>query len=261
MVAGVTVQLRRLDVRIERDNRRVLLRPLVYSNEQHGQNILSRVLAIPQAQISGLLRSVMSHFEERHRGLLGLFLERFEQVRHLLPSDQQICSERKALAGAYFYSEYSLESAALFNPSIVLHPHQDGVSAGRVRFILSLRATGEGHVSSVCFRSGEIDEVGEMLLDPVSRFAVEARRRPNPVFEKKLFGKKLFELGLASPFSRRVCEHLEGHFTLQELRNSLTRERWRDRSLSAEPTDPAIDDALKDYIAQRKLEVADADYF
>lgn len=240
----MTVHLRRLDARIERDNRRVLLRALVYSTEQHGQNILSRVLAVPQTQISDLLQSVMNLFEERHEGLLSLFLERYEQVRHLLPSDQKICSERKALAGAYFYSEYALESAALFNPSIVLHPDQSNLPSGKVRFLLSLRGTGEGHISSVGFRSGELDSEGEIVLDPVSRFAVEPRRVTNPVYEKKLFGKKLFELGLASPFSRRVCEHLGEHFTLEELRNSLTRERWRDRSLSAEPANPALDDAI-----------------
>jgi len=217
----------------------------VVSNKDQGQNILSRVLAIPEDQISGLLRSVMSKFEERHKNLLELFLERFEAVRFLLPSDQELCPERKALAGAYFYSEYAVESAALFNPSVVMHPDQSGVSPGSLRFIMSLRATGEGHVSSIAFRSGVLDAQGSVTLDPVSRFAVEPERIANPVFEKGLFGRKLFELGLASAFARRLCEHLKDEFTFADLRDCLARERWRGRNLAvAEPADPAADDAI-----------------
>jgi predicted GH43/DUF377 family glycosyl hydrolase len=245
MGESMTLKVRRLDLQIERDPRRVLLRPLVVANKEQGQNILSRVLAIPQDQLSGLLRSVMSHFEERHRGLRELFLRRFEEVRFLLPSDQELCLDRKTLAGSYFYSEYAVEAAALFNPSIVLHPDQSDVSSGAVRFILSLRATGEGHVSSIAFRSGVLDAEGEVTLDPASLFAVEPRRLANPLFEKELFGKKLFELGLASPFSRRLSEHLEDEFSLEDLRDCLARERWRGRNLAvAEPADPAADDAI-----------------
>ena len=241
----MTVLVKRLELRIDRDPSRVLLRPLLFSNREKGQNILSRVMAIPQGEVSGLLHAVLGLFQDRHEGLRDLFLERFEEIRFLLPSDQQICSDRKALAGSYFCSEYAVESAALFNPSMVAHPDQSGLPLGTIRFVLSLRATGEGHVSSIAFRSGEVNGEGELSLAPLSRFAVEPRRVANPVFEKELFGKKLFELGLAGPFERRLCEHLSEAFTLQELRDCLARERWRGRNLTlSEAADPAVDDAI-----------------
>jgi len=241
----VKLQVKRLDLQINPDPGRVLLRPLAFSSKEQGQNILSRVLAIPQSQISDLLQTVLGEFEGRHQGLREFMLERFEQVRSLLPSDQQICSERKMLAGAYFCSEYALESSALFNPSIVAHPDQSSVPPGSVRFILSLRATGEGHISSITFRSGLLDAEGTLSLDPVSRFALEPRRVHNPMFERELFGRKLFELGLASPFTRRMCEHLDDHFSLEDLQQCLARERWRGRNLvTDEQADLAVDDSI-----------------
>src|SRR3989442_7764298 len=99
---------------------------------------------------------VVAEFSQRHQQIRTHFLESFEQVREMLWTDEELSEQRRLLIGSYFLAEYSLESAALFNPSIVPHPDQTGLPSGALRFILSLRATGEGHISSIMFRVGII---------------------------------------------------------------------------------------------------------
>ena len=112
-------------------------------------------MALPEERVGPLLDEVSAEFSQRHQQIHKLFLERFEQVRDLTP-DQELSEQRRLLIGSYFLAEYSLESAALFNPSIVPHPDQTDLPSGALRFILSLRATGEGHISSITFRTGII---------------------------------------------------------------------------------------------------------
>src|SRR4029077_16223660 len=98
------------------------------------------------------------------------FLHRFEQLRRHLLTDQNPSENRRMLIGAYFTQEYSLESAALFNPSMVWHPDQSGLPPGSRRFLLSLVATGEGHISSITFRSGTVDSECRITMDEPTRF-------------------------------------------------------------------------------------------
>jgi predicted GH43/DUF377 family glycosyl hydrolase len=128
------------------------------------------------------------------------------------------------LIGSYFLAEYSLEAAALFNPSIVPHPDQTGLGDGSLRFILSLRATGEGHVSSITFRTGVIHPDLRIEASAPGGFLAEPRQIPNPVYEKPLFLRKLTELGLTCEFTRRVMQRIGESFTLQELRASIDAE-------------------------------------
>jgi predicted GH43/DUF377 family glycosyl hydrolase len=120
-----------------------------------------------------------------------------------------------------------LESAALFNPSIVPDPNQTDLPPGALRFILSLRATGEGHISSITFRSGIVHHDGRIEVVPASGFLTEPHQIPNPQYEKELFGRKLSELGLSGEFSRRVMQKLGESFALDELRASLQTEQFR----------------------------------
>ena len=122
------------------------------------------------------------------------------------------------LIGSYFLAEYSLESAALFNPSIVPHPDQTGLAPGALRFILSLRATGEGHISSITFRTGIIHARSADRGIPAGGFLTEPRQIPNPLYEKPLFERKLSELGLTGEFTRRVMHKLGQSFALEDLR-------------------------------------------
>src|SRR5947209_19270666 len=100
--------------------------------------------------------------------------------------DGEISEQRQLLIGSYFLAEYSLESAALFNPSMVPHPDQTGLPPGALRFVLSLRATGEGHISSITFRSGIIHADFRIEVLPAAGFLTEPRHTPNPRYEKAL---------------------------------------------------------------------------
>jgi hypothetical protein len=138
------------------DQSRVLLRPFRPETSERASRIIARIMSLPESQIGPLLDDVSAEFSQRHQQIYRSFLERFEQVRELVLTDVEISEQRQLLIGAYFVCEFSLESAALFNPSIVLHTDQSDLPPGALRFILSLRATGEGHISSITFRTGII---------------------------------------------------------------------------------------------------------
>jgi predicted GH43/DUF377 family glycosyl hydrolase len=124
-------------------------------------------------------------------------------------------------------AEYSLESAALFNPSIVPHPDQTGLPSGALRFILSLRATGEGHISSITFRTGIVHPNHRIAIMPSTDFLTEPSQIPNLLYEKALFGRKLSEVGLTREFTRRVMNKLGESFALEDLRAALQGEQFR----------------------------------
>jgi predicted GH43/DUF377 family glycosyl hydrolase len=184
-------------------------------------------MALPEDQVGSLLDEVSAEFSQRHQKIRTLFLERFEQVRRMLLTNQELSEQRKLLIGSYFLAEYSLEAAALFNPSMVPHPDQTGLPGGALRFILSLRATGEGHISSITFRTGVIHPDHSIEVSKPTGFLTEPRQIPNSVYEKGLFERKLVELGLTGDFSRRVIDQLGECFTHDDLRASLQAEQFR----------------------------------
>src|SRR5690349_2570555 len=170
---------------------RVLLRPFNPGDPKRIGRIIDRIMSVPEDQVEPLLSEVSAEFSQRHDEIRKLFLERFEQIRTLLLMNAEIPEERRLLIGSYFLAEYSLESAALFNPSIVPHPDQTDVPPGALRFILSLRATGEGHISSITFRTGMLDALNEVSLHPPTRYCLEPEQVPNASYDKSLFGRKL----------------------------------------------------------------------
>jgi predicted GH43/DUF377 family glycosyl hydrolase len=186
--------------------------------------IIERVLAVPEAQVGTLLKQVSADFSQRHLDLRQRFSDRFEELQELLPEDAAITQQRRLLIASYFLSEYSLESAALFSPSMVPHPDQTDLPPGAVRFILSLRATGEGHISSITFRSGIVHSDLRIEVDPAGSLLTEPRQIANTVYEGPLFQRKLWELGLESDFTRRVLERLGSSFGLATLRDALAAE-------------------------------------
>jgi hypothetical protein len=188
------------------------------------RGIIDRIMAMPDPTVTLLLEQVTADFSQRHLYLWLRFLNRFEQLRELMPSNAIISEQRRLLIGSYFLSEYSLESAALFSPSMVEHPNQTGVPAGGVRFIISLRATGEGHISSITFRSGIIHRDLRIEVDPAGSLLTEPRPIANTIYEGPLFQRKLWELGLESGFAGRVLARLGSSFSQADLRDALAAE-------------------------------------
>jgi predicted GH43/DUF377 family glycosyl hydrolase len=209
------------------DQSRVLLRPFSPGDSQRVGSIIARIMSLPEERVGVLLNEISAEFSQRHQQIRNLFLERFEQVRDMLLKDEELSEQRRLLIGSYFLAEYSLESAALFNPSIVPHPDQTGLPTGSLRFILSLRATGEGHISSITFRTGIIHPDHRIEVLTAAGFLTEPRQIPNPLYEKGLFARKLIELGLTRDFTRRVLNKLGNSFALEELRASLQAEQLR----------------------------------
>jgi predicted GH43/DUF377 family glycosyl hydrolase len=223
----MSIHVKRTSTILMPDQSRVLLRPFSPGDSQRIAGIIGRVLLLPEGQAGALLDVVSAELSQRHRGIREIFLERFEQVRDLAPPGADISEDRRQLIGSYFVAEYSLESAALFNPSMVPHPDQTGLPSGALRFIVSLRATGEGHISSITFRTGIIHPDQQVSVFPPCGFLTEPRQIPNPLYEKPLFERKLSEVGLSSEFTRRVMHKLGESFALEELRASLQREQFR----------------------------------
>ena len=148
------MDLKRTDVLIKPNNARVLVRPFEFADSQRALRIVARVMSLTEEEVDRLVADLFTEFHGRHQKARQFILHRFEYARQFLLTDAPLSENRQLLLGGYFTQEYALESAALFNPSMVWHPDQSGVAAGSKRFIVSLRATGEGHVSSITFRSG-----------------------------------------------------------------------------------------------------------
>jgi predicted GH43/DUF377 family glycosyl hydrolase len=214
-------QLKRTSLVLHSDRRRVLIRPFLLPDDPRAARIGAQVAALPEAEVKVLWRQVQAEFGDRHTATGRFLRRRFEQVRPFLPEAADFSEERALLLGSYFSHEYSLEAAALFNPSIVPHPDQSGLPAGALRFVMSLRATGEGHISSVTFRTGTIARDGKLSLDAPTRFCLEPEQVPNASYDKALFERKLRELGLIGNFTRRLMELIGDAFTLDELRAAI----------------------------------------
>src|SRR5262245_55732103 len=215
------VNVKRTGITLNPDRSRVLVRPFRFASSQRAVNICARVVALPEAEVRTLLNDVLAEFNDRHQQTRDLLMARFERIQSALLTNQKLSEERQMLLGAYFTHEYALEAAALFNPSIVPHPDQTNLPDGALRFILSLRATGEGHISSVTFRTGIVTPDNQITINPPTRFLTEPRQVPSASYEKPLFERKLYELGLTNPFSRRLLSELKDNFTLSELQKKI----------------------------------------
>ncbi len=216
-----SLHAKRIGPSITPNRNRVLMRPFRPSTDDISRRIVGRVMALPEPEVAPLLEHVISEFTGRHEQVENFFRKRFDEVSIYLELEARPSPERQMLIGAYFTHEYSLESAALFNPSIVPHPDQSGLSRGAMRFILSLRATGEGHISSIVFRTGTVSAADRIALAPTLPFSTEPERVPNAAYDKGLFAHKLQEAGVQNDFCRRVLDKLHEDFTLKELRGIL----------------------------------------
>lgn len=172
--------LNRQALYLKPDPTRVIVRPFKPSTEPRHLNprdktraneIVDRVLSLDATSTANQLRDILANFEGRHRNLLRQFELRADAMEDAFLHHQQFSQQQRQLVGAYFMNEYSFESSALFNPSIVPHPDQSGLADGSLRVIISLRAVGEGHISSLTFRSGVIDENGVVSIDAPTRLA------------------------------------------------------------------------------------------
>ena len=240
----------RTGIILKPNNSRVVIRPFDVDNSTRVERILARVASLTEGEVEHQLEQVLQDFHARHQRTREFFLNRFDQVRRHLLTDLPVSACRQLLIGSYFSQEYALESAALFNPSMVWHPDQSSLSSGSRRFILSLRATGEGHISSITFRSGVIDAGSSIHMDEPTRFVQAPELLPNALNEKTLFHRKLTELGINGSLTEQTMAALGEAFTLNDLERTLQNvlKSHRTRAQEFEP------------IAQAMLVLAKANY-
>lgn len=176
--------LTRQALHLRPDPTRVIVRPfrpateprdLNPTDKKRANHIVDRVLALDSENVANQLADVLENFLGRHRNLLEMFETRADEMEEALAAHGAFSKTQRQLIGAYFLSEYSFEASALFNPSIVPHPDQSAAPKDGLRFILSLRAVGEGHVSSLTFRAGTIAPDGVLTVDPTARLASSPR--------------------------------------------------------------------------------------
>ncbi len=176
--------LNRQALHLRPDPARVIVRPFKPATEPRDLNptdktranhIVERVLALDSEAVASQLADVLENFQGRHRNLLETFETRADEMEEALAAHGSFSKVQRQLIGAYFLNEYSFEASALFNPSIVPHPDQSAAPKGGLRFILSLRAVGEGHVSSLTFRAGTLASDGTLSVDPTARLASSPR--------------------------------------------------------------------------------------
>jgi predicted GH43/DUF377 family glycosyl hydrolase len=172
------------------------------------------------AEVTTTLASFFKDFGDRHLGLEGALERHFAVVSHHVDDPDGLGPDRRLLIGAYFTHEYSIEASSLGNPSMVPAPDQTGLQPGEQRFIISLRAIGEGHLSSIEFRSGVIDAGSDITIDEPSGFATTGSRR-SAFYEKRLFRAKLAEMGVLNEIAAIVLDLLPDRFSLDEINAAI----------------------------------------
>ena len=213
--------------------------------------LIVRVSKLSDADVHNLLEAVYEGFSGRHRNFRGALQRNFDRIAEHAPKRISLSSEQELLLGAYFTAEYSVESAALFNPSVVIHPDQKGVDKGSQRFVMSFRATGEGHVSSIEFRSGIVDANDDIYFDPISQYVATPEMHTDPVYHRLHFRRKLEEMGVREVITNHLLEELDETFTFDEL--GIQIKKLRSTKFRLRDKDNAIDTVL--WLARSNYEV------
>ncbi len=215
------LKIKRKKKKILGDSSRVITRLHMPDSAHRILKIIQRIVDLPDTTAENLLEQIMLDFSERHRDIKRVFRHHLNKLKDYIPPNAEISETKRALIGAYFTMEYSIESAALFNPSIVPHPDQSQLDKGNMRFIMSLRATGEGHVSSIVFRSGRLDRDNTILFDPISDYVETPDLRLDSVYDRHLFRLKIDEMEACNEITAYILGRLPETFTYNELRKQI----------------------------------------
>lgn len=220
------IAVNRKDLKFKPDTSRVIAR-FMYTNDDRSKRMIQDVSAMQEEDIKASLNQVLRGYSKRHRNISKIFETHFDKLKNLFEQSdidpESFDLNRKLLLGSYFTMEYSIESAALFNPAMISHPDQTEIGPGEKRVLISFRGTGEGHISSIIFRCGVLDKDNNLTLEPVGNMLAEAERIKRFVFKKNKFIKKLDDLQFfANKVSPNfVLERLGDSFTYGELKRSV----------------------------------------
>jgi predicted GH43/DUF377 family glycosyl hydrolase len=217
----MTVPVKRLPILLEPDSSRVITRFFAAGEEKRMRDILGRILVIPEEAVASLLTKLEQDFRLAHTNIEAIFREHYAAVKQYIPNPDAMSAERQRFVGACFTMEYAIESAALFNPSMVPAIDQSDVPPGSVRFLMSLRATGEGHISSIVFRRGLIDSSGMVSVDSSGRYSQPLQAITPSYFDKHEFVQQLHALNAWNTYAEATLGRLGNRFTRAELSDAI----------------------------------------
>jgi predicted GH43/DUF377 family glycosyl hydrolase len=224
------IAVNRKDIKFRPDATRVIAR-FLYIDDERAVNTIRAVINIPENEASLVLNQILRDYSMRHRNISKIFERHFNKIAHLFAhldiDPASLSLSQKILIGSYFTMEYSIEAAAFFNPSVVEHPDQSETGPGEKRVILSFRATGEGHISSIVFRTGVLDKNSNLTIEPVGKMLEEAEHIRRHEYDKESFRSKLEEMQDFHAIipSGLVLDKLDDKFTYGELRNCIEEAR------------------------------------
>jgi len=235
----MNISVSKKDTILYPDKNRVIAR-YFNNGDERAREIIKKVHNLPDEDVLLALNQTLRKFSIRHRNISKLFKKHFNNLlfhfADLEIDPATISEQRKLLIGSFFTHEYSIEAAALFNPSIIEHPDQSGLGNGERRVILSLRSTGEGHISSIVFRRGILNNVGDFIIRPPGDLIEEAEIIKRHKYEKGDFFHKLLEMDISPALTELMIAELPGKFEYRQLvrkvneilkKNNLSPEKHR----------------------------------
>ncbi|MDF1547787.1 MAG: glycoside hydrolase family 130 protein [Bacteroidales bacterium] len=220
------VAVNRKNLKFSPDASRVIAR-FLYTNEERAVNIIRSVLNMSANEATVSLNQALRDYSMRHRNISKIFERHYNKIAPLIPQlkiePESLSIPQKILIGSYFTMEYSIESAAFFNPSMVEHPDQSDTGTDEKRVIISFRATGEGHISSIVFRTGVLDKKNNLKLEPVGNMLEEAEHIQRHIYHKDSFSAKLEEMENFRDLipSGLILDKLNDTFSYGELRKCI----------------------------------------
>jgi len=243
--------IKRRSTLLNAESARVITRLHIPGDKPRTKVLINRVSKLSDEDVENLLDVVIQDFSGRHRNFRETLQRNFKRIAEHVPKRISLSSEQQLLLGAYFTAEYSVEAAALFNPSIVPHSDQKGVTKGSQRFVMSFRATGEGHVSSIEFRSGMIDENHDIYFDPISQYVATPEMHTDPVYHRIHFRRKLEEMGASDRVTNKLLKGLGETFTFGQLESKI--QKLKSTRIRVKEKHDAIDTVL--WLARSNYEV------
>ncbi|MGX5818834.1 glycoside hydrolase family 130 protein [Chitinophaga lutea] len=218
------LSIERHTLKVSPDLKRVVAR-FFFNGEARAKGIITRVMEMSDDEVNRVVTPLLRDFSKRHRNITRIFERHADKLRNLFTvmqiDLQALDLKRKLLIGSYFTNEYSIESAAFFNPSIVEDTDQSGLEEGEKRVVLSFRAVGEGHVSSIVFRRGLIDKNNDISLVPAGNYVDEPDIVRNTVYKKSLFFQNASSIKLPDSVTREVSDSLPDEFEYAQLKKVI----------------------------------------
>ncbi|KQO22965.1 glycosidase [Flavobacterium sp. Leaf82] len=216
------VSVIRKNIKFTPDSKRVVARYFM-NGEERTQQMVARIMMLDEKQVLETLEQTLREFARRHRNISAIFFRHCEKIRDMIEAMQidyeAISLDRKMLIGSYCTMEYAIESAAIFNPSIVEDFDQSGLEAGEKRVIISFRATGEGHISSIVFRRGILDKDNNLQIMKIGHNIDKAEIEHKTLFNKERFLLKLSEMHTQDKYIAQIMQDLPQEFEFAVLKS------------------------------------------